>query len=320
MIGMRLALSSLATLIAFAQVHFELSKDTPSPLPNFVVGYSTAARRAGNTVSVSHRYFFDELTHIYFGYDAVIEPLPDGTMRVSFYDLSIGPLDFPATSPASLDPTVWKKLAPPQLPEPKAIQPGDAISLRVYVDPVSARALVDSIRVPSSQIFLRQGIANGQMTSMIQTMVFSNASFASRTAVNITGPARSFAVEDAELRIQPVQVTVNDSQPRMGRSRAASGPLVWFYVPEHGRYVLSLAPHPELGFVRAGEVRGNAITFTVDEDKVRMECPGVAVQGESAYFLYVLHDATWAPTARGQDATVLAGSVSVRELAALARK
>lgn len=102
-------------------------------------------------------------------------------------------------------------------------------------------------------------------------------------------------------------------------TRNVSGALVWFYAPGHGRYVLSLTPRPDLGFVQAGEVRGGLVTFEVDKDNVVLESPAMIAPGDAPYVLYVLHDREWAPTARRQIGQLLLGSVSPRELAAIAR-
>ena len=80
---------------------------------------------------------------------------------------------------------------------------------------------------------------------------------------------------------------------------------------------MSAVPHPELGFVKAGELRGGAAAFTSGDDKVSIESPIPIAPGDAPYVLYVLHDPEWAPTSQAQAASVLAGSVSTLELAAL---
>ena len=86
------------------------------------------------------------------------------------------------------------------------------------------------------------------------------------------------------------------------------------------RNILSLVPRPELGFVKAGEIRGTVVTFKVGTEQVEMASPVVASFGDAPYALWVLHDAEWEPTSDNQKRSLLSGSISVRELAALTRK
>jgi len=76
------------------------------------------------------------------------------------------------------------------------------------------------------------------------------------------------------MRLQMGRVTIMaQSIARTDLSRTVSGSLVWFYAPGHGRYIFSLTPRPDLGFVQAGEIRGGLATFTVDKDEVLLESP-----------------------------------------------
>jgi hypothetical protein len=77
-----------------------------------------------------------------------------------------------------------------------------------------------------------------------------------------TGSPQDFRVEDAALELRTPYVSVNG---QLGASViptgvVVSGPAVWFYLPDYGRFILSLIPHPELGFVKAGEIRGSTLT------------------------------------------------------------
>lgn len=300
--------------------HFVLYADLPSPLPNIVAGYSTV-NRMGRLASIGHRYFYDETAHLYFGYDIVIQPqeLVD-SYRVTFSSLSIGPLDFQTSAPDSLDPSVWKKLPLPAIPAPQVLQAGDPMPIRVFRDPDTGRGLVDTMTVvPMPQMPLRYMSNGREWWQWAHTTVSSGNSTPFRKASNLFGDARQFSADDAEMRLQMGRVAINGREERYADgSRSVSGSLVWFYVPGHGRYVLSLSPRPDLGFVQAGEVRGGLLTFTVDEEDVLLESPAMVAPGDTPYFLYVLHDAAWVPTARGQGGLLLFGSVSPKELAAVA--
>jgi hypothetical protein len=133
----------------------------------------------------------------------------------------------------------------------------------------------------------------------------------------VSGTAHDFSAADAEVHLQTIRVTVNGAAAEQPVRGAAAGSLVWIYLPGHGRYVLSLAPRPDLGFVKAGEFRGGEATFTVGADKVVIQSTIPIAPGDAPYVLYVMHDAEWAPTSQSQTENMLIGSVSPRELALL---
>jgi hypothetical protein len=298
--------------------HFQLRADPPSPRANVVAGYLPVARSPNQPFGIGHRYFYDEDAHTYFGYDVVIQPDQQAdTYRVTFYDLGIGPLDFSGLSSDALDPTIWKKQALPAMPAPKVIKVSDTLDTGVFVDPATGQKLIDSMSI----VQMPQRISLSAAVQQMQ-FPFRNAQLPARGAVpTVSGTAREFSVDDAEMRIQQARVIINGTpQDFGGPTRMASGSLVWFYLPHHGRYILSLSPRAELGFVKAGEVRGGRITFTVGNDRVQLESPATIAPGDAPYVLYVLHDAEWAPTALGQSESLLLGSVSAGELAALTRK
>jgi hypothetical protein len=299
---------------------FLLYVDEPSPLPNIVAGY-LRANAVGRSAAIGHRYFFDEGSHIYFGYDVVVQPqMAVDTYRVAFYELSIGPLDFQTDSRDALDPSLWKKVALPALPEIQLIRAGQNISVHVFGKVDGGHEFVDTMNiVPIPNLPLRTLIDGRQAWLRAHSMARSVSIAPIREASPASGAAHEFSLDDSEMRIQLARVTINGTAiGGIGAPRGVSGSLVWFYVPGHGRYVLSLTPRPDLGFVKAGEVRGGWITFTIGDDKVLLETPGMIAPGSAAYNIYVLHDAEWAPTARGQGAAPLFGSVAARELSAIA--
>ena len=72
-----------------------------------------------------------------------------------------------------------------------------------------------------------------------------------------TGTPRDITTSDVELRIHAPRLNVNGKldPSTSARDDDAAGAYVWIYVQNHGRYILSLSPHP--GFSKTGEVRGS---------------------------------------------------------------
>jgi len=297
---------------------FELRAGSTDPAPDVTAGYANVTQSSNQTYSSGHRYFYDAGSHTYFGYDVVIEPEPQAdTFRATFYDISVGPLDFLSSPRTPMDPTQWKKIPLPAVPAPMVIHSGDTVSIEVFVNPGTQQKLVDSLRVQPTMRDQRAPT----MLRMNQGVTRAATEAPHPPIPAITGAVRDFTVEDAVLHLRELRATIGGGIPQYSQiDHAVNGPLVWFYAPGHGRYILSLAPRGELGFVQAGEVRGNAIVFTIGKDAARLESPDAIAPDDAAYTLYVLHDPSWEPTAPNPAEFLLLGSVSARELAALMAK
>ena len=268
--------------------------------------------RTSPSYTAYHRYFFDSGAQIYFGYDLTIQPdAQPGSYRLTFYDLSATPIDFVIDPFGAPDPSRWKRLPMPLVPRGEVLRAGESLDVTVSVDAKTGEAAVDSVTLLDTTGTIPQGVHLQPFVSVGPPPLVPTA----------FGDAREFSVGDAELSVQHAVFFLNGRvQSFLGAMRPISGPLLWLYVPSHGRYVLSLIPRAELGFVKGGEVRGGRVTFQTGNEQVRLECPTPVAQGDGTYVLYLFHDAEWKPTARDQGDRPLLGTVSARELAALARK
>jgi len=111
------------------------------------------------------------------------------------------------------------------------------------------------------------------------------------------GPARDFTTGDVELRLEEPRVTIDGrfESASLRIAASVSGGVVWVYAPNRGRYLLSLVPHPEMGFTRAGEIRGTALTFSMAGERITLDSAARIAPGQSAFHVYVLHDPAWRP-------------------------
>ena len=198
----------------------------------------------------------------YFGYDIDIGPASQAnTYRLTLKPLSATPKEM------GLDNAIeWGSLALPRLSDPRIVNVGDTIALDLFVNPATGQKIVDYIRIealPQTQAGRLEG-------------------------------ARDFTASDAELRLIHARARVN------GRWVDATLPdvaatAVGFYLPRHGRYVMALAPHPEFGFRKAGEVRGRSLTFTVAGDTISLDCRDRIASERARYNLYIRDDLGWTP-------------------------
>ncbi len=109
-------------------------------------------------------------------------------------------------------------------------------------------------------------------------------------------PHVSYA-EDAEFAITQPRVRVNGVASAVAAlPPAIRAPVVWVYVPGRGRYILSLRPHPALGFEESGETSGDSLTFTgADVGVFRIDTAERIAAGSGTYIVYVLQDSGWEP-------------------------
>jgi hypothetical protein len=288
-------------------------------------------RSAAGGPSFSSRYVLDNVNHVMFGYELVLEEKQPGTYLATFGKLGITPLEISSEMAPRLPPNApsglvrpprpinssnwseWTTQPLPAIPEPRLVHPGDTISIDLFVDAVTGEKLIDDILIQPPRTV--RSLAVGSPPAL-------PAALANRPVPTVSGTAREFTAADAEMQLAQARVTLNGTpQSTIGRAAPnARGSLVWFYLPNHGRYVLSLAPRPDLDFKKAGEVRGGTITFTVGNDSIKVECTNPIATGNAPYNLYVLHDPEWEPTAQAQKGQFAVGSVDPGELAALKRK
>jgi hypothetical protein len=227
----------------------------------------------------------DKSNHLYFGYELLLEQQQPGTYLATFGKLGITPLDLAAgsiprlpqgsTNAQGATDHAWTILPLPAIPEPPILHDDDSISIDLFVDAATGEKLIDEIRINPPR----------PVSNFVPSVP------------TVSGTAR-----DAELQIIQPLVTLNRRvQVSSGATlRNVHGALVWLYIPDHGRYVLSLVPRPGLGFKKAGEVRGGVITFTLDKDSIKLKCMNPIAGGDAPYNLYVLHDEDWEPTAERQ--------------------
>ena len=222
-------------------------------------GFTGIERTKGKTVL--RRGIRDGLRQVYISYAATVETLPDGTYRVSLGPSSDQP-------PADVRGKVgWRPTSPAAYPVPQTLKDEDSLRLELYSEGQS-RQLVDYIHV-------------GREDRMVMR----------------TEAARDYYAEDAELSMTRPRVRLNgiacDSMVELPDT--IRGPVLWIYVPGHGRYVLSLHGFPNLGFESAGEVASASLTFAAGGNVVRIDTGERVAAGSGTYTLYVLADSGWTP-------------------------
>jgi hypothetical protein len=214
--------------------------------------------------AVFERFVRDDLRQIDASYTVTVETLPEeGTYRVSF-----GP---PPDGHAFNKPD-WKVYSPAKYPAPQIMKAEDSIRLELYTigsPGNTTRRVVDYIHV-------------GRQDKMVMLKETPHDAYADDAELAVTQPR--FRVNGAAGgTVAPLPETI-------------LGPVVWVYVPGHGKYVLSLQPHQDLRFESAGEVEGNSLMFTAPDGNVfRIDTAERIAAGSGSYSVHVLSDQSWTP-------------------------
>lgn len=226
-----------------------------------------------------HRFVPDRGQQRYFAYDLVAVASGSDRLRVRIEPLSLAAPDF-ATF-ALIEPT-WKAvplLTFPLIPEVRA---GDTVSIDLLRNPATGQRVVD-------------------------TLTFTRpAGLPSLPAV----PARDFALADVDLRMENARVRLNGSlveaSAHVGGS--VSGGVLWFYLRDRGRFMVSLTAARRAGFDRLGEVVDRTLVFSVGRDRYSVESSSSIVPGEGRFNLYVRYEPTWRPSGSEAAAPFLLGA------------
>ncbi|HEX8776362.1 MAG TPA: hypothetical protein VF735_22520 [Pyrinomonadaceae bacterium] len=107
-------------------------------------------------------------------------------------------------------------------------------------------------------------------------------------------PARDFAVANVELAVSNYQLKVDGTPLRTASvRRSCAGSLLWFALPEQGRFIFSLAPHAGYGFEKVGVIEDNKIVFSWKGVRYEWISGAPIVGSGGVWNLWVLHDPTY---------------------------
>jgi hypothetical protein len=267
-----------STLRAGITVRYDTVAEPPLQASNNA-GHGSGSKMEGNRLL---RYEVDGGTNSFFGYDLVVDPAPGGGFRVAFEPLSLRPQNLPERIRSRYPNLIAVSL--PKYPPSQVIEDGDTIALDLLISADGHRKVVDYIQVVSS---LGAPDRAAPETGMEEP--------------------KDFAVSDVTLNVAtPMVWLVNGQEVRSSMSfRKAEGSALWLYFPGHGRFILSLAPHPRFDFRRAGAIRNRVISFRWNNNEYEVRTAAPILGERKAWNLYLLADPTYQPA--GPAAGALSG-------------
>jgi hypothetical protein len=226
-----------------------------------------------------HRVMIDKENRSYFGYTATVEVVSaPGPYRITFGPLTGGPQNFLSEGENA---AAYTQLAAPDWGGPaiRTIRAGEVIALTLLTNNRTGQKIVEYVTV------MPPGESPDRLGPLPMKSIFEE------------GTPRDFRAEDALLDVRPSSATLSGVAVRL--PGGASGILPYFSVPNHGRLILSLTPRPDLGFRKAGEIRGSTMSITFDGRTLNVNNEGRIAPGAGPFNLYVLHQRDWPLTGTG---------------------
>jgi len=241
-------------------MHYETRLEKPIP------GIENSGGGVLTTDKVIKRHLCDMTQRTYFGYDLTMEPTSGGRYRLTFSPLSITPEKMGEIYPQVRN---WRLLLSPQQLTTETVRGGDTVALDLFVNPSTGQKIVDYITI------------NGDDGRHVTAL----------------GTARDFSIEDGELKIISPRLTINGRvlDATVNTGMGISGTPLWIYVEGRGRFVFTLTPRADLGFQKAGEIRGSTMTWRWGSDEFSLNAKGRIAPGDGAYYVYVFSSPNWRP-------------------------
>jgi hypothetical protein len=159
----------------------------------------------------------------------------------------------------------------PKSTAPQTLDDGDAVSLELLVNRESGVKIIDVVKVTFDRSILRENYHDAAPKDF------------SLDAVS------SLAIKGYELSIDGV--LIGKSKSKLG----CAGSLLWFYVPDRGRFIISLAPREGYSFEKIGLVDGNRIEFILNGELYEWTSGEAIFANGGAWNLWVLHDPNYEP-------------------------
>lgn len=224
---------------------------------------------------VVHRVLVDSNGALIFGYDLVIEPLVNSRQ----FKVSVRPLDpefekrmrARQSNRAGRTPLQVNISTLPRPTEAQIIDDGDGFALDLLINPQTGVKIVDVVKASFDQ---------------------------SRLWESPKGPpARDFTLDSVEMAVKDYRLYLNGRRVGGGRpSQGFTGALLWFYVPDRGRFIFSLTPREGYEFEKVAQIEDNKISFTIGEDVYEWVSSTPIVGSGGKWNLWVLRDKRYSPS------------------------
>lgn len=214
---------------------------------------------------IIHRVLTDAQQNVVFGYDLWITADP----VTKKFSVAVLPAD-EAFRRSFLKDINSSFATFPKSTTPQTLDDGDAVSLELLVNKESGVKIVDVVSVTFDRSRFRD-------------------SHPESAPKDFTLDAFALAVKNYSLSIDGT--VVNKSKSNIG----VSGTLLWFYIPDRGRFIFSLVPRDGYQFEKIAVLDENKIEFTVNGEHYEWLSGAPILPNGGSWYLWVLHDTDYTP-------------------------
>jgi hypothetical protein len=219
---------------------------------------------------IIHRVLTDAEQNVVFGYDLWVSADP----LTRKFSLAVLPAD------EAFRRTFLKDFTPlrpngsfatfPKSTVPQTLDDGDAVSLELLVNHESGVKIVDVVKVTFDRSALRE-----------------------------TSPEslpKDFTLDAVALSMRNYSLSINGTVVSKSKSTIGyEGALLWFYVPERGRFIFSLVPREGYDFQKIGVLDDDRIEFQVNGERYEWLSGTSILPTGGTWNLWVLHDRKYTP-------------------------
>lgn len=226
---------------------------------------------------IIHRVLTDAQQNVVFGYDLWVTSDP----LTKKFSLAVLPAD------EAFRRTFLRDFSPPRPNNPFATFPksttpqtlddGDAVSLELLVNHESGVKIVDVVSV-----------------------TFDRATF---RETYLDSAPKDFTLEAVSLGMKNYTLLLNGNLISKSKSSLGfTGALLWFYIPERGRFIFSLFPREGYDFAKIAVLAGDRIEFTANGEHYEWVSSESILPSGGTWNLWVLHDTDYTPFFAGNSA------------------
>lgn len=241
-------------------------KNSPDSNSLAALLYSQAFAGEGRII---HRVLTDAQQNVVFGYDLLVSADP----ITKKFSLAVLPADeaFRRSFLKDFNPLRSNSAFAtfPKSTTPQTLDDGDAVSLDLLVNHEGVK-IVDVVSVTFDRSSLRE--------SYLESI------------------PKDFTLDAVALGVKNYSLLINGTVIGKSKSRiGASGSLLWFYVPERGRFIFSLVPRKGYEFEKIAVLDGNKIEFTLDGERYEWFSSASILPNGGTWHLWVLCDREYTP-------------------------
>ena len=219
---------------------------------------------------IIHRVLTDAQKNVVFAYDLWINADP----LTKKFSVAVLPADEAFRRSFLKDFTPLRPDPPfatfPKSTTPQTLDDGDAVALELLVNKESGVKIIDVVSVTFDRSRLRD--------------------------TYVESAPKDFTLDAVALAVKNYSLSINGSLVGKSKSKiGASGALLWFYVPERGRFIFSLVPREGYPFEKIAVLDENKIEFTAKGDHYEWLSSASILPNGGSWYLWVLHDTGYTP-------------------------